>query len=345
MSLNIPLGPVMVDVGGLQLTDDDAKRLSHPLVGGMILFARNFESSEQLKQLTSRIHALRSPSLPIAVDHEGGRVQRFRDGFTTIPPMRVLGEEWNRSPDNARKLARDVGLVIGTELLAHGVDFSFAPVLDLDWGESGVIGNRAFHANAEIVSALARALIEGLASAGMASVGKHFPGHGFVRADSHHEIPIDERAYAAIRDADLVPFRELSDGTMTAVMPAHVIYPAVDSHPAGFSPKWLKEILRTELGFDGVIFSDDLSMEGASVAGNVTQRAHAALNAGCDMVLLCNDSGKADELLAGLTADKVAPGTDLTRRLTRMRGNYSLGVAGSAEYLAARISVTALNPD
>ena len=345
MSLNIPLGPVMVDVAGLQLTDDDAKRLCHPLVGGMILFARNFESPAQLKRLTSSIHALRSPSLPIAVDHEGGRVQRFRDGFTTIPPMRALGEEWNRAPEHAQKLARDVGIVIGTELLAHGVDFSFAPVLDLDWGESGVIGNRAFHADAEIVSALARALIEGLTSAGMASVGKHFPGHGFVRADSHHEIPIDARAYADIRDADLLPFRELSDGTMMAVMPAHVIYPAVDRHPAGFSPKWLKEILRDALGFDGVIFSDDLSMEGASVAGNVTQRAQAALDAGCDMVLLCNDAGKADELLAGLTASNIVPGADLTRRLERMRGKSGLLTIESSDYQTARQAIAALSAD
>ena len=345
MSLNIPLGPVMVDIAGLQLTDDDAKRLCHPLVGGMILFARNFESPAQLKRLTSSIHALRNPSLPIAVDHEGGRVQRFRDGFTTIPPMRALGEEWNRAPEQAQKLARDVGIVIGTELLAHGVDFSFAPVLDLDWGESGVIGNRAFHADAEIVSALARALIEGLTSAGMASVGKHFPGHGFVRADSHHEIPIDERAYAEIRDADLRPFRELSDGTMAAVMPAHVIYPAVDRQPAGFSAKWLEDILRGELGFDGVIFSDDLSMEGASVAGTVTQRAHAALHAGCDMVLLCNDAGKADELLAGLTTDNLVPGADLTRRLERMRGKSGLLTIESSDYQTARQAIAALSAD
>ena len=319
MSINLPLGPVMADVAGLELTAEDVTRLSHPLIGGVILFGRNFSDPAQLKRLTASIRMLREPSLPIVVDHEGGRVQRFREGFTAIPPMRLLGQRWDASPVEALALATDIGCVIGTELIDHGVDFSFAPVLDVDWGESGVIGNRAFHSDPAIISRLARALIRGLNAAGMGSVGKHFPGHGFVKADSHHEIPVDERSFDEIWKADLLPFRELADGTMSAVMPAHVIYPAVDSKPAGFSAIWLKDILRGRLQFDGVIFSDDLSMEGASVAGDVRQRAHAALDAGADVVLICNDGAKADALLAGLTADGVTPAPTLARRLDSMR--------------------------
>jgi beta-N-acetylhexosaminidase len=345
MTLRLPMGPVVVDVAGLELTDADVRRLSHPLVGGVILFARNFESPEQLKRLTSAIHAIREPALPIAVDHEGGRVQRFRQGFTAIPPMRALGERWEQSPEEATSLAISVGHVIGAELIAHGVDFSFTPVLDVDWGESGVIGNRAFHRQPEIISKLGRALMLGLASAGMASVGKHFPGHGFVRADSHLEIPVDERSFDQIRDADLIPFRDLADGAMTAVMPAHVIYPAVDDMPAGFSSKWLKEILRGQLGFDGIIFSDDLTMEGASVAGTVLQRAHAALDAGCDMVLLCNDQAKADELLAGLAADGIVATEALSKKLCRMHAGATKAMPHPGGYEAARNAIAALGLD
>ena len=345
MNLKLPLGPVMTDVAGLALSDEDIQRLRHPLVGGVILFARNFESPEQLKRLTASIHALREPVLPIAVDHEGGRVQRFREGFTAIPPMRALGERWNQSPEDALRIAASVGRVIGAELIAHGVDLSFTPVLDVDWGESGVIGDRAFHARPEVISKLARAVMTGLASAGMISVGKHFPGHGHVRADSHHEIPVDERSFTQIWEADLVPFRDLADGTMTAVMPAHVIYPAIDDRPAGFSAKWLREILRGRMGFDGLIFSDDLSMEGASVAGDITQRAVAALNAGCDMALICNDPGKADEMLAGLTAAGVTPTAELSRRLQRIRSLAMAEKLEAAQYEAARNAIAALGLD
>ena len=330
----------MADVVGLELNADDVERLQHPLMGGVILFARNFASPEQLKKLTASIHALREPKLPIAVDHEGGRVQRFRDGFTSIPPMRVLGQCWDTLPDDAIALSENVGYVIGAELINHGVDFTFAPVLDVDWGESGVIGDRAFHKNPDAITALAKALITGMADAGMGSVGKHYPGHGYVRADSHHEIPVDDRSFAEIDKTDLIPFRVLATQGMTAVMPAHVIYPQVDSKPAGFSAKWLKDILRGQLGFDGVIFSDDLSMEGASTAGNVTQRAHAALNAGCDMVLLCNDPVRTDELLQGLTADGVVPDADLSRRLQRMHGNPAS--QNVARYQTARAAVQSL---
>ena len=228
------LGPIMLDVPGVALTDDDRRRLAHPLVGGVILFARNYQSPVQLLALTTEIHALRTPHLLIAVDHEGGRVQRFREGFTVLPPMRELGRIWDRHPAEARRLARECGYVLAAELRAHGVDQSFTPVLDLDYGASGVIGDRAFHSDADAVADLAHQLMLGLRDAGMGSVGKHFPGHGFVRADSHREIPVDERSYADIEQADLVPFRRMAGYGMTGVMPAHVIYPAVDSRPAGW---------------------------------------------------------------------------------------------------------------
>jgi beta-N-acetylhexosaminidase len=337
----IPLGCVMADVAGLELTADDIKRLQHPLMGGVILFARNFASPGQLTALTESIHVLREPKLPIAVDHEGGRVQRFRDGFTAIPPMRVLGKCWDESPEKALRLADNVGYVIATELIAHGVDFTFAPVLDVDWGESGVIGDRALHKTPAAIAELGKALIAGMARGGMGAVGKHYPGHGFVRADSHHEIPVDERSFEEIEKSDLIPFRILAQHGMSAVMPAHVIYPRVDSLPAGFSPTWLKKILRGQLGFDGLIFSDDLSMEGASTAGNATQRAHAALNAGCDMVLLCNDPAHTDELLQGLTTDGILPTADLSRRLQRMRGRPE--ASNAADYQTARDAVRSLS--
>lgn len=316
-NIMLHLGPVMLDVAGTELDADDRRRLQHPLVGGVILFARNYASPEQLDRLTAEIHALRNPPLIIAVDHEGGRVQRFRDGFTAIPAMRQLGHAWDASPQHGRHLAHEVGFVLAAELRVHGVDLSFAPVLDVDYGNSSVIGDRALHTDPQAIADLARALVQGFRRGGMSAVGKHFPGHGHVRADSHHEIPVDDRPYAEIEASDLVPFRRLIESGLGAIMPAHVIYPQVDRQPAGFSRLWLKTILRGELGFDGVIFSDDLSMEGASVAGGVVDRARAAFAAGCDMVLVCNNPSAADELLKHL--DYTMPATSLAR-LARMHG-------------------------
>jgi beta-N-acetylhexosaminidase len=298
MSLSTNLGPVMLDVVGKTLTADDIRRIQHPLTGGVILFARNYENRRQLTELTAAIHDAR-PGALIAVDHEGGRVQRFKtDGFTKLPAMRRLGELWDKDVLAATKAATDVGFILAAELRACGVDLSFTPVLDLDYGESGVIGDRSFHRDARVVTMLAKSLNHGLALAGMANCGKHFPGHGFVKADSHIDIPVDERGLKEIMADDAAPYDWLGLG-LSAVMPAHVIYPKVDKHPAGFSKKWLS-ILRDEVGFQGVIFSDDLSMEGASVAGGVIDGANAALSAGCDMVLICNSPDKADELLSGL---------------------------------------------
>ena len=289
---HLPLGPVMIDIQGLALSDLDRERLTHPLVGGIILFARNYANPDQLLALTREIKALRHPQLLIAIDHEGGRVQRCRDGFTVLPAMGRLGEEWDRNQAGARQDARDVGYVLAAELRARGVDFSFTPVLDLNYGRSAVIGNRSFHRLPEAVTALAGALIDGLRQAGMGCCGKHFPGHGWAEADSHVAIPVDERDWDRLAD-DMQPYRQLPLG---AVMPAHVIYPAVDDKSAGFSNYWVN-YLRNNIKFDGVVFSDDLSMEGAAVAGDIVARAEAAWSAGCDMLLVCNAPDAVGQLL------------------------------------------------
>lgn len=327
MKPELPLGPVMVDVAGTTLASGERDMLQQPLVGGVILFARNFTSPEQLKALTADIHALRSPPLLIAVDHEGGRVQRFVDGFTKLPPMRRLGDLYDRNSVEAETLAHTVGVVLASELIAHGVDFSFAPVVDIDFGSSSVIGDRAFHARPQAVERLASRLLAGLASVGMGAVAKHFPGHGWVRADSHHDVPVDERSFEEIAAADLLPYRALIAQGLAGVMPAHVIYPAVDAQPAGYSQIWLQEILRRQLGFDGVIFSDDLSMEGARVAGGVSARARAALAAGCDMVLICNAPDAAATLLAELSDAKLEPRRAALMRPQEAAGNFGYAAA------------------
>ncbi|MBV5296007.1 MAG: beta-N-acetylhexosaminidase [Curvibacter lanceolatus] len=313
--------PLILDVAGTELSAADRRRLAHPLTGGVILFSRNWQSRAQLLALTSAIKAVRDDLL-ICVDHEGGRVQRFRsDGFTHLPPMRALGELWMKDGKGgpgsgalaATNAATAAGYVLGSELRACGVDFSFTPVLDLDWGESGVIGDRAFHRDPRVVALLAKSLMHGLLQAGMANCGKHFPGHGFVKADSHTEIPVDKRSLKAILADDAAPYPWLSS-TLTSVMPAHVIYPKVDRRPAGFSSRWLQEILRRQLGFDGAIFSDDLSMAGARLLDgrevSYTEAGVAALTAGCDLVLLCNqslgDGSAVDELIEGLAQAQAA---------------------------------------
>ncbi len=305
----MPHAPVVLDIAGTTLTAVDKKRLMHPLVGGLILFARNWRDRLQLTELTASIKHLR-PDLLICVDHEGGRVQRFvTDGFTALPPMRELGQRWMRDPLSATDAATAVGYVLASELRACGVDLSFTPVLDLDYGASSVIGDRAFHADARVVTLLAKSLMHGLLRAGMQGCGKHFPGHGFVKADSHLAVPVDRRSLKAIVASDARPYEWLSTA-LASVMPAHVVYPKVDSRPAGFSPRWLKEILRGRYGFTGAVFSDDLSMAGArELEGSRLSYAEAAalaLSAGCDLVLLCNqsvDGGEAvDELLSQLQA-------------------------------------------
>ena len=299
--------PLIIDVAGLTLTKQDRKRLKHPLVGGIILFARNWQNREQLSSLCAAIKQVRKDLL-ICVDHEGGRVQRFKtDGFTHLPTMRTLGNLWMKDAMKATNAATACGYILASELRACGVDFSFTPVLDLDFGESSVIGDRSFHRDPRVAALLAKSVMHGLLQSGMANCGKHFPGHGFVKADSHTDIPFDKRSLKAILADDAAPYNWLSS-SLTSVMPAHVIYPKVDSRPAGFSSKWLGDILRGQCGFTGAIFSDDLSMEAARLIDNkrvsYTEAAVTALNAGCDMVLLCNqsvDGGEAvDELISGM---------------------------------------------
>ncbi len=310
-------GPVMLDIEGLALDAEDRKILQHPATGGVILFARNYESPAQVRELIADIHGLRRPGLLVSVDQEGGRVQRFRDGFTRLPPARVYGEAYRHSSQQGLETAREAGWLMAAELLSVGVDFSFAPVLDVDRGISEVIGDRAFSGDPEIVARLGQAWCHGARDAGMASIAKHFPGHGGVAADSHHAIPVDGRELEEIWLDDLIPFRRLAEAGVEGMMPAHVIYERVDPQPAGFSRYWLQEILRVRLGYTGAVFSDDLSMAAAHVAGGYADRAQLALEAGCDMVLVCNNRSGAIEVLEDLAdyADPVAQA-----RLARLHG-------------------------
>ncbi|ADC71752.1 Beta-N-acetylhexosaminidase [Thioalkalivibrio sp. K90mix] len=293
--VSLPLGPVMLDVNGLELTPEDRERLRHPATGGVILFARNAGTPEQVRALTDAIRAER-PGILIAVDQEGGRVQRLRDGFTALPPMRELGHVDDYDRNKACELANATGELLALELREAGIDFSFTPVLDRDIGVSEVIGDRAFHHDPDVIARLAGDLIRGLAAGGMASVGKHFPGHGAVQADSHIALPVDDRPLAEIEADDIAAFRPVL-GDLDAVMPAHVLYPQVDDQPAGFSRIWLQDILRRELRFRGAILSDDLAMAGAEAIGSPAERAAAARAAGCDMVLICNQPEQADAIL------------------------------------------------
>lgn len=294
------LGPVILDLEGLELTTEEHELLRHPAVGGVILFPRNYRDPDQLAALTKAIHALREPRLLVSVDQEGGRVQRFREGLTRLPPAARFGQLARGNPHHARQAAEAVGWLMAAELITLGVDFSYAPVLDLDRGVSGVIGDRAFADTINGVSELSRAWCEGVKAAGMAAVGKHFPGHGGVAADSHAELPIDGRCFVEIEMEDLVPFERLIRHGLEAIMPAHVLYPQVDARPAGFSPFWIKEVLRGQLAFQGLIFSDDLNMGAAAAGGSYPDRARAALDAGCDVLLICNNRPAALEMVDSL---------------------------------------------
>ena len=294
------LGPLMVDIAGTVLDDTDRERLRHPQVGGVILFSRNYQNPAQLAQLCREIHALRDPRLVVAVDQEGGRVQRFREGFEAIPAMGHLGDLYDDAPHEAIRLAEIFAWVMASELLYYGIDLSFSPVLDIANPISSVIGDRAFHRNPETVCHLANAWIRGMRRAGMEAVGKHFPGHGSVEGDSHHVMPFDRRGFTEIEALDLVPFRRVIATHLSGIMMAHVIYDRVDSSAAGYSRFWIESVLRGQLEFEGVVFSDDLSMSGAESVGGYAERAGHALDAGCDILLVCNNPAGADEVLDAL---------------------------------------------
>ena len=338
-----PLGPLMVGIAGLELDEVERELLCHPCVGGVILFSRNYRSREQLRALCDAIHALREPPLLVATDHEGGRVQRFRDGFTDLPAAARYGALHDRDPGLACRIARAGGRVMAGELRAAGVDFSFAPVLDLDHGTSAVIGERAFHRAPEVVTALARAYLTGMRDAGVSGVGKHFPGHGGVEVDSHTALPVDHRSYEDLRRTDIVPFEQLAASELAGMMPAHVVFECLDARSAGFSGRWISDVLRGEMRFRGVVFSDDLGMTAAAAGGNHVQRARAALEAGCDMVLACNDREAA---IAVVDALRFEPDPEQAARLARMRGRGTTSfeqLARDAAYRSAVIELASLN--
>lgn len=339
------LGPLMVDLVGVELSQQEREVLQHPLVGGVILFTRNYESPEQISALTDSIRALRDPHLLISVDHEGGRVQRFRKGFTRLPPVGALGKHYMQHPNQTLQRAEVSGWLMAAELRAVGVDFSFAPVLDLDYGVSEVIGDRSFHRDPEAVTAMARAYMAGMKRAWMPAVGKHFPGHGAVEVDSHLGLPVDSRHFEDMLQADMLPFRQLCNSGLDGIMPAHIVYEQSDELPAGFSPFWIKEVLRERMGFQGAILSDDLSMEGAAVMGDSLARAEAALSAGCDMVLVCNKPDSVVQVIDGLKLDD-----DPVRhmRLIRLHGRHAVKrqeLLASEEWKAAAKTVLSYAPD
>ncbi len=310
-------GPVMIDLADIAINQEEKTLLQHPATGGVILFSRNYSSPEQMHELIQEIHAIRSPSLLVAVDQEGGRVQRFRDGLTRLPPAAWFGQLYDANPVHAQEVTREVAWLLATELRSLGVDFSFSPVLDLGKGVSQVIGDRAFHHQPNVVSRLSHAWIAGLHEAGMVAVGKHFPGHGSVDADSHLELPVDHRCFADLEMEDMIPFQSAIDQGLEGIMPAHLLYDQIDRDLAGFSDFWLQHILREKMGFQGVIFSDDLTMNAAEEAGNYAARAQSALTAGCDMVLVCNNPKGAIEVLECLT-EYSNPAAQM--RLLRMHG-------------------------
>ncbi len=311
----------MLDVAGYVIADDERKRLEHPQVGGVILFSRNYQSPQQLKSLVEEIHNIRSPRLVTAVDQEGGRVQRFRDQFQILPAMARLGELYDRDQGLALQNAENFAWIMASELLHYGIDLSFSPVLDIGDPVSSVIGDRAFHRDPETITRLANAWIRGMRKAGMEAVGKHFPGHGSVEGDSHHVMPFDRRSFDEIEAHDLIPFRRVIATHLSGIMMAHVIYESVDEYSAGYSKCWVEDVLRSQLRFEGIIFSDDLSMSGAETAGGYAERANLSLQAGCDMLLVCNNPEGADEILDTLKGYN-NPTSQL--RMIRMHGKPSL---------------------
>ncbi len=316
------LGPIMLDVAGIALEPDEREFLAHPLIGSVILFTRNYESPEQLARLVAEIHGLRTPALLVAVDQEGGRVQRFQSGFTRLPPLRDIGRRWSAGHAGGTALARELGWLMASELRAVGVDLSFAPCVDLDYGVSRAIGDRALHPEAPVVAGLAVAYMLGMRDAGMAATAKHFPGHGAVAADSHVALPVDRRVWPDI-EADLQPYRRMIANGLSSAMVAHVVFPEVDPLPASLSPQWIGGVLRRDLGFQGTVFADDLSMAGAASFGDITARASQALAAGCDVLPVCNDRLGALELLDRLRAP-VNPVSRL--RLARLHGRDGSGL-------------------
>jgi beta-N-acetylhexosaminidase len=339
------LGPLMVDVAGAELSADDVRVLAHPLVGSVLLFTRNYINPPQLTELTAAIRALRTPHLLIAVDHEGGRVQRFREGFTRLPPARLLGRMFDEDRREALGLAQSIGWLMASELRAVGVDFSFAPCVDLDYGVSEIIGDRAYHRDPDAVAALASATLLGMREAGMPAIAKHFPGHGAVVADSHVALPVDRREFADL-EADMRPYRALIDNNLAGIMAAHVVFPAVDALPASLSRRWITGVLRGELGFHGCVFADDLSMAGAASFGDVIARAELALAAGCDVLPLCNDR-RSVELVLGHFAANVGSAASQARLVRmRARGEAAADLHANPHWrdTAARIAALSVTP-
>jgi beta-N-acetylhexosaminidase len=315
------LGPLMVDIAGTELSAEDVRVLAHPLVGSVLLFTRNYSNPQQVAALTAAIRALRTPHLLIAVDHEGGRVQRFREGFTRLPAARLLGRRFDEDRRDALALAHSVGWLMASELRAVGVDFSFAPCIDLDYGVSEIIGDRAFHSDPDTVAALAVATMSGMREAGMAAIAKHFPGHGAVVADSHVALPVDRREFADL-EADIRPYRPLIDNNLPGIMAAHVVFPAVDALPASLSKRWIGGVLRGEMGFHGCVFADDLTMAGAAAFGDVIARADLSLAAGCDVLPICNDRHSVELVLGRFGANVGSAASQA--RLVRMRARGEL---------------------
>lgn len=339
------LGPFMVDIAGTALSADDVRVLADPMVGSVILFARNYADPRQVADLTASIRAVRTPHLLIAVDQEGGRVQRFRDGFTRLPAVRLLGRVYDEDRRDGLALAQSVGWLLASELRAVGVDFSFAPCVDLDYGVSEIIGDRAFHSDPDAVAALAVATLSGMREAGMAAVAKHFPGHGAVVADSHVALPVDRRGYADL-EPDIRPYRPLIDNNLAAIMAAHVVFPAVDALPASLSRRWITDILRGELGFHGCVFADDLTMAGAAAFGDVLARAKLAFAAGCDVLPICNDRHSVESVLGSFGTEVGSAAAQARLVRMRARGEAAADLRSSRQWqeTAARIASLSTPP-